>query len=89
MKSLTKPPTQSDFITLSKYEASRKIRETRFSHSELSKMTLKSYVAQSSTGSRKDITFNNFDQIIKFKRVGNVMQAVGLVGNVGTILILE
>jgi len=89
MKSLTKQPTQSDLLTLSKYEASRNIRATRFSHAELSQMTLKSYVAKKGIGSRKDVTPDNFDQIIKFKRVGDAMQAVGLVGNEPTLLILE
>jgi len=89
MKSLTKQPIQRDFLTLSKYEASRNIQQTKLMPLELSKMTLKSYVANSGMGSRKDITFDNFDQIIKFKQVGNVVQAVGLVGNLGTLLILE
>lgn len=89
MKSLNNPPTQSDILTLSKYEARRNIRKTRFTPLELAKMTLKSYVANKGMGSRKDVTFENFDQVIKFKRVGNVVQAVGLVGNDGTFLILE
>lgn len=77
--------------TLEKYELGRRnnISPTSFSPSWLAEYEIERAMAKKSTASNKLIKKELFDQIIFFKKMGEIIHAIGLAGKKTTLLVMS
>ena len=89
MVSLNKPPKQRDLMTLQRLEASRNVTPTVYQPEWLRTCKLTKHLKKEQVAKNKLLKPELYDNIIKFKDFGDVIQVVGMNKGVPTLLILE
>lgn len=89
MKSLNRKPKQRYLSTLQRLEASRNIRPTVYQPEWLKDLKLTKHLKKEQTAKNQHLKAEMFDNIVKMKDFGNVIQCVGYNKGVPTILIME
>lgn len=88
-KSLNRKPKQRDLTTLHRLEASRRIKDTVYQPEWLKMCKLTKHLKVEQTAKNQHLKAEMFDNIVKMKDFGSVIQAIGSNKGVPTLLILE
>lgn len=88
-KSLNRKPKQRDLTTLQRLEASRRIKDTVYQPEWLKMCKLTKHLKVEQTAKNQHLKAEMFDNIVKMKDFGSVIQAIGYNKGVPTLLILE